>query len=129
MGIATQILETLGATADIERFGEWKGKLEDALKELEEKYKKKMDKAEYQKKKSELKERLKKARSNDIKRIVTKEMEELEAEFKEKPISKEEYEKQKKILEDKLKKATELLQESRDRLEQAKRQKRELFLD
>lgn len=127
MGIAKQILEVLAATADIERFGEWKGRLEDALKELEEKYKKKkMTQAEYQKQKTELKERLKKA-GGEIKRGLTKELEELEVEFKEKPISKEEYEQQKKILEDKLKKASELLKKARDRLEKAKREEKELL--
>lgn len=129
MGIATQLLQTLGATADIERFGEWKGKLEDALGELEGKYhKKKTTKAQYQKQKKELKERLKKARGQ-IKKIVTKELEELEATYKGKPIRKKEYEQQKKILKEKLKKATELLEESRDRLEQAKRQERGLLVD
>lgn len=127
MDIAKQILEVLAATADIERFGGWKGKLEDALKELEEKYKKKkIGKAEYQKRRLELKERLKKA-GGEIKRRLTKELEELEVEFKEKPISKEEYEQQKKILEDKIKKASELLKKSQDRLEEAKREEKELL--
>lgn len=58
MGIAKQILEIIAATADIERFGEWKGKLEDALEELKTK---KISKKNYEKQKKTLKDKLKKA--------------------------------------------------------------------
>jgi len=60
--IAKQILEALASTADIERFGEWKGQLEDALKELERNYLKKvLKRSEYNKQKKILKDKLKKA--------------------------------------------------------------------
>lgn len=53
---------TLGATADIQRFTEWKSKLEEALKELESEYKKKkISKNNYQKEKAILQQKLKKA--------------------------------------------------------------------
>ena len=55
-------LGSLGATADIQRFSEWKNKLEESLKDLEAKHKKKkISKKEYQKQKAILEEKLKKA--------------------------------------------------------------------
>lgn len=62
MGIAKRLLETLAATADIERFGEWKGKLEDALEELDGKRSKnEVGRAEYEKQKKDLQGKLDKA--------------------------------------------------------------------
>ena len=66
MGIIKWFIDTclgsLGATADIQRFSEWKNKLEEALKDLEAKYKKKkITKANYKKQKDILNEKLKKA--------------------------------------------------------------------
>lgn len=57
-----RFLGSLATIADIQRFGEWKEKLEDALEELEKTHKgKKMTKKEYLNRKKILKEKLKKA--------------------------------------------------------------------
>lgn len=67
MGIYKTIVEgflgPIASTVDLQRFGKWKNELEDALKELEKEYKdKKGTKAEYTKRKTILKEKLKKAK-------------------------------------------------------------------
>lgn len=61
-GFAKRFLQFLGSTSDVQRFGEWKNNLEDALKELEKGYKKKkISKKAYLQQKAILEERLKKA--------------------------------------------------------------------
>ncbi|MBU2639317.1 MAG: hypothetical protein KKG75_01270 [Nanoarchaeota archaeon] len=60
--VVESILGPIASTADLQRFGKWKKDLEDALAELEKKYKKKkLSKAEYIKRKTELEKKLKKA--------------------------------------------------------------------
>lgn len=67
MGIYKAVVEgflgPIASTVDIQRFGKWKNELEDALEELEKKYKgKKVTKKEYIKRKVILKGKLKKAK-------------------------------------------------------------------
>jgi len=123
-GITEGFLGPLAATADIERFGKWEKELQDALEELERKYKgKKMPKEEYTKKKAAIKKELnalyKKAKkqSRDWESInkLNDDLKELETKYKDEHMGKKEYEKRKKDLNEKLKKANELLEKSKKR--------------
>lgn len=122
MGLIKGFLDILAATADIERFGEWKGKLEDALGELEKRYKgEKLTKEEYEEERADLEEQLKAVKTSINKHGLQEKLKKLEDEFRgeAKKMAKKEYEERKAELNKRLKKAEELLEKSRERLEKA----------
>lgn len=125
-GITEGFLGPLAATADTERFGKWEKELQDALEELEKRYKgKKMSKEAYKKKRAAIKKELNalyrkaKKQTRDWETInkLVDDLKGLETRYKDEHMGKKECDKRKKDINEKLKKAKELLEKSRERFD------------
>ncbi|MBU4501465.1 MAG: hypothetical protein KKA79_02655 [Nanoarchaeota archaeon] len=128
-GFAKRFLQFLGSTADLQRFGKWKNDLEDALEQLEKRYKgKKISQETYKKEKADINKKLRESKNKPKKQLedwdeinrLEDEIKKLEIRYKEEHMGKKEYEERKAILKEKLKKSKKLIKKSKERLEESK---------